>query len=1343
MVRNTWICLVLVGLIAGFAVPTALCQTTQNQPDLAFQQQVPEGCLLLSSSAVTKGGAVHASATVVNRESGSVDSFDVEFVWRRVDKQEICGFERLTIVDLQSLGYKASIMVDTSDLTPGAYELAVSIDPENRIAEVDETNNRCSANVQILSLRPEVHPISLYTNLGSPIEWGETVRVLTELENTGDREAGEFHVAFGIAPISLIDPTTGQKRLISIQTVGGADSEGGPVRELVFGEVDLDVQGHSIEEENWIPFGSVVVAGLERDAHRTVHGVLDSAGQLDTLLGTFLNSAFTDLTSKTPKDLIDDEREELARISEQLVRMKTGITTYAIRAKVGEPYGLVEQDPNNNTVVGYLTIKPSTLHLAELRPVGVTFTHDMPFEWGYTIGARVSVVNLGSPAADPSPQDGPIQVWFYLREIGQGAGDWGNPLKPIPTIAEIQIEGRNTEDAVINLDFPRPGSYELRVWVDPTNIVRESNEDNNEITVGLSVQGSELHPQSIELGGAPIHQGDTIAVIAQIENTGIKPAETFTVGFSLDEVRLDTFYYSGEGLGKNGIVKVQGVLDTTDLPHGDYVLRVVVDPDDQIPEKDEANNVLSMPLVINPPEARYAELSPIEVTLESPLPLPIGQEVHVKATVRNSGNIDAERFQVRFSFEKLAGGMCAENVGRDCATCWQKDLCRELNSVSSCCQCVTVDGLARGAKEAIEGCFSTAGLQPGEQYRLKVIVDPPGANEGTPQGEVPEMDEANNELFAYFTVGELSGAGPADAPNLLCQEFTVRPATLTAGTPVEVCGTVVNTGREEAGPFLASLYRGTVSGVALASQAFGGLGVGESLTLKCEILETTQWAAGTHQISCVVDAENKVEEQNEADNECSRPVTIIGGPAEPNIAPISVRFAPSAKVSEGEPVNAIVVVENRASSCNASFDVTFTQSGEGYETTFVRTVDALRATERRELWQPMDTAVPGEYMLTIDVDSGNRIAETSETDNQIEAQFEVTTGRIPTVDAFLTGGAVRFLRIDGKTGTVYATSDDGHIYLLERGHAFSNWSDFPIEEGSDITAFVINPGAARTAYVGTSTGVAYAIDLDSGDHVAAPVSLAGTIFDLALDSTGHVFAGTDEGLIRLDWRLRTVGRSIERGKVNAVVVDDSRATVYALTPAGLQTFDFACARRGCEAASLQGTPSALALGADVVLVGTDSGMVYAFEFCNSSQQMRQRYSLAAEGTITSIAVDEKGGPHVASSVGKLYTLGSNGQLTWTFPSAEGEYVGGIYSVAAIDGRTGQVFFGDSDEKAYVLTHDGRVALTFDLKRSERSPIGSSPVIDSVIVRDGASTRLIRAFYYGVEDGHIYRIQTDR
>jgi len=503
---------------------------------------------------------------------------------------------------------------------------------------------------------------------------------------------------------------------------------------------------------------------------------------------------------------------------------------------------------------------------------------------------------------------------------------------------------------------------------------------------------------------------------------------------------------------------------------------------------------------------------------------------------------------------------------------------------------------------------------------------------------------------------------------------------------------------------------------------------------------------GTYQIKGVVDAKHEVEEQSEADNERALFVTISGGPAEPDLAPIpgSLRFAPSAQVAEGEPLSAYVTVENKGSLCNVTFDVLFAQAGEAYETAFVRKVGGLRATEERELWQQLDTSLPGTYTLTITVDPDGRITERDEGNNVLTGQFEVTPAVPPKVERILTGGAVRFLRIEETTGTVYATSNDGHLHVLKRGEVFSESLDVTIEEGSDITAFVINPGAARAAYVGTKTGTIYAIGLDSGDQVVDPVPLASTIFDLALDSTGYVYAGTDEGLIRLNWRLEEVSRSPETvdRQIRAIVVDDPRNVVYAITPATLLALDSDCVRLG-EVTNLQGNPSALALDARTVFVGTDAGMIYAFDLCDPHGRMRQRYAFAAQETITSIVVDEKGTPYITSSVGKVYVLDSDGHLVWTFPLGEDAYIGGIHSVPVLDDRTGQIFFGDDNGRPYVLTSDGAVAFEVDLAESEAGVIRSTPVIDAVIVRDDMGTRLVRSFYFGTDEGYIYRIQTDR
>jgi len=61
----------------------------------------------------------------------------------------------------------------------------------------------------------------------------------------------------------------------------------------------------------------------------------------------------------------------------------------------------------------------------------------------------------------------------------------------------------------------------------------------------------------------------------------------------------------------------------------------------------------------------------------------------------------------------------------------------------------------------------------------------------------------------------------------------------------------------------------------------------------------------------------------------------------------------------------------------------------------------------------------------------------------------------------------------------------------------------------------------------------------------------------------------------------------------------------------------------------------------------------------------------------------------------------------------------------------------------VLTSDGAVAFEVDLAESEAGVIRSTPVIDAVIVRDDMGTRLVRSFYFGTDEGYIYRIQTDR
>ncbi|MFQ6090609.1 MAG: CARDB domain-containing protein, partial [Candidatus Bipolaricaulia bacterium] len=222
---------VLLGLLSLSALVPSQAQL--QQPDL-----VPQELLLSPSSPVNQGAVIRPSVTVSNGGTAPAGEFAVELSWRRVDQEEFSGYERRSIPGLGA-GDQATVRatIDTAGLTPGEYEVAVRVDPDDGVTELDETNNRLSTELVILPPKPELHPISLSFDPASPVERGQTVRVLTEVENTGESTAGDFHVEFFYRR-----------------------GEGG-----------------------WTSFGSAFVPGLRRDGHLRLERTLDTSNlQLDS-----------------------------------------------------------------------------------------------------------------------------------------------------------------------------------------------------------------------------------------------------------------------------------------------------------------------------------------------------------------------------------------------------------------------------------------------------------------------------------------------------------------------------------------------------------------------------------------------------------------------------------------------------------------------------------------------------------------------------------------------------------------------------------------------------------------------------------------------------------------------------------------------------------------------------------------------------------------------------------------------------------------------------------------------------------------------------------------------------
>jgi len=1194
---------------------SVLSALAPSQAQLLGPDLVAQELTLSPPSPLNQGIVAHISATISNMGTAPAEEFAIEFSWRRVDKEELCGLEQVSLPRLDA-GGQATVRatIDTADLTPGEYEITLRIDPDDRVAELDETNNRLITQLEILPPRPELHPISLSTDPPSPVERGATVRISTEIENSGDHTAGDFRVEF------------------------------------------LYRRGSG----SWTSFGSVLVPGMGRAERERLEQTLDTS----------------------------------------ILEIEPGAEPTGFELKVvvdpptaSQPEGEVaEQDEGNNEIIATLGVLPSKLDLPEIHPMEITFNRDLPLEWGRDITATVMVVNTGGRRAQG------IGVEFYYRKLGSGS--WEQFATDAITGLGVE-EGDNSDTASGRLDVPGlgllPGSYELRVVIDPQNAIDEQNEVNNELVVAFSVQGSELHPLSLELGAAPVHQGDTIAVVSQVENTGKKAAKSFTVGFFIDNLRFDTFYYEDEeGLEENETVKAQGTLDTTDLPPGDYTLRVVVDPDGQIPEPDEANNVISMPLVIAEPEARLAELHPTGVELEPPSPVRGGRGVHVTATIWNTGNIDAERFQVELAYS---------SDGQS----WIPFTVEDISS------------LPRGGQAVVEGQLSTVGLTVGTTYRIRVLVDP--------REEVEELDEGNNALTIALSL-TAPAVPPAVGANLTLRELQfIPPSPVAQGTQVRVCASVANIGQGAAGEFLVEFfYRRDQAGpfASFASGTVAGLEVGQ-VTEVCEIFNTAGLSLGSYEVKAVVDSADWVHELDEADNELVRILIISQAVPRPDLYLAGVSFDPAPPVAQGTEVRVCATVANLGAAAAGPFAVSYAYLLDSYVQFALAQVRGLGGGEQAELCRILDTGAlaPGTYEIKVVVDPGDRVPEGNEGNNELAGYLSVVAPFPPTPQLVTgTGGAVRLLALDEGTGTVYIASEDGKLYALERDGGAK--SGFPFDAGGSIRALILDTGAPRAAYLGTAEGKLYAVSLEGGREICR-FALESEISALGVDKFGNIYIGTSTKLVSLTaacvprWEFATVGA------VEALLVDDPHDAIYLATSGGLL---YALGRDGNPKwqLDLKSPLSALALGR-VLYVGTEDGLVQEVSFGGSTG-----WSFTAGGAITAIVVDEERDPiYIASADGRLYSLDLEGGLRWAFSTS-----GPLRATPVVDGRSGVIFFGSDDGNLYALGPDGAEIFTSTVG----SPIRSNLTLDVVVEREGAGVQLVRMVYCGAEDGNVYMIRVE-
>lgn len=279
--------------------------------------------------------------------------------------------------------------------------------------------------------------------------------------------------------------------------------------------------------------------------------------------------------------------------------------TYYVGA-IADNRGTVSETDEENNVSNIIQIEVLSsqedidLAIGGWNSGGTRFEHMSP---GDTESVFLTLVNYG---ADTSPAGEHISIILssdrsvsdediVLTSVAYGALDGGGGLETVTGIP-FTIPTEIT-----------PGTYNIGYVVDIEGVIQETDETNNVIWLDHSTEIIEPGPADLDVWSTGWNVSELISgqmpdFGITIKNNGETDAGSFTVRFYLsqDSVVGDGDIQIGEqtisGLAVDE--ETQRITANMAVPYsviaGDYFFLAVVDPDDDIPEDDEANNIFYM-----------------------------------------------------------------------------------------------------------------------------------------------------------------------------------------------------------------------------------------------------------------------------------------------------------------------------------------------------------------------------------------------------------------------------------------------------------------------------------------------------------------------------------------------------------------------------------------------------------------------------------------------------------------------------------------------------------------------------------------------------------------------------
>lgn len=549
------------------------------------------------------------------------------------------------------------------------------------------------------------------------------------------------------------------------------------------------------------------------------------------------------------------------------------------------------------------------------------------------------------------------------------------------------------------------GSVQVRFWFD--TITSSFNEyegwyvDDVQVrTAKLALPGRErtipnLVIQTLNIGFNPPSpvDGDSVTVNATILNNGTADARGVMVQFV--DATGETPIPIGPpqtvaevAAGSSGIARIaydtSGLCASPPAAGGagggcEKKIQVIVDPNNFIPESNEADNRASRALTVTPAPAPNLTVSSSNIGFD-PSPANSGAQVTVYATILNTGDADAADVVVQF-FDATSSSQ-TRPIG-------------EPQSIAL---------IPAGGSGGAQVTFDTSGFTA--DRRIRVDADP--------NNFIAESKESDNSTTKSLDIE------PPAAPNLTLPtgNVGVSPLAPTAGDEVRLTATVLNRGSVDATDVLVQFLDATTSPAVpigqqqtIASIPAGSSGV-------AEVVFDTTGKPGDRKLQVVVDPHNFIAETSESDN-TSRLTVAVTPLSAPNLTALAanIGFDPStgsgqrpASPTAGDSVTLRATILNRGQSDATVVEVQFVDITDGGATPIGERLilPRIRAGSSALAETTYDTSgfcgsppgsggVGGGCRRTIQVviDPGNFVAETDETDNAASSALTVAASPTP------------------------------------------------------------------------------------------------------------------------------------------------------------------------------------------------------------------------------------------------------------------------------------------------------------------------------------------------------------